>query len=178
MKSNSKSSATCSKSNQTLLQCQDPLWVELYLFHRYLGVGAIWRNWARILQITCWDTRKIIQSLQILILHQMRPYSSFKTLCGLSYTCFTGTQVLGKFGETWPKYPKSYTGTHENQSKVFSSTFHVKLAFTLVSKPLRVGLYLFYRYLGIRVIWGNWPQIPKIMCRDTQKVIQSFQHYV
>ena len=44
MKSNTKSSAPCFTSNETLLQCQDPLWVELYLFHRYLGIGAIWGN--------------------------------------------------------------------------------------------------------------------------------------
>ena len=30
----------------------------------------------------------------------------------------------------------------------------------------------------LRAIWGNRPQIPQIMCRDTQKVIQSFQLYV
>ena len=41
-----------------------------------------------------------------------------------------------------------------------------------------VELYLFYRYLGIRAIWGNWPQILQVMCRDTQKLIQSFQHYI
>ena len=39
MKSNTKSSALCFTTNQTLLQCQGPLWVELYLFHRYLGIG-------------------------------------------------------------------------------------------------------------------------------------------
>ena len=27
-------------------------------------------------------------------------------------------------------------------------------------------------------IWGNWAQLPQIMCSDTQKVIQSFQHYI
>ena len=44
---------------------------------------------------------KSTQSLQILILHQMRPYSSVsRPFCGVSYTCFTGTQVLGQFGET------------------------------------------------------------------------------
>ena len=56
MKSNPKSLAPCFTSNETLLQCQDPLWVELYLFHRYSGVGAIQGNWVRIPQITCRDT--------------------------------------------------------------------------------------------------------------------------
>ena len=123
MKNNTKSSASCFTSSETLLQWQDPLWVKLYLFQRYSSIGAIWGNWAQIPQITCRDTRKVIQSLQILILHQMRPYSSVKALCGSSYTCFTGTQVLGQFGETWPEYPKSCTGTHEKQSKVFTPHF-------------------------------------------------------
>ena len=37
----------------------------------------------------------------------MRPYSSVKSLCGLSYICFSGTPVLGQLGETGPEYPKS-----------------------------------------------------------------------
>ena len=48
MKSNPKSLAPFFTSNKTLLQCQDPLRVELYLFNMYSGVGAIWGNWARI----------------------------------------------------------------------------------------------------------------------------------
>ena len=43
-------------SNQTLLQCQGPLWVWLYLFHRYSVIGAILGNWTRIPQIMCRDT--------------------------------------------------------------------------------------------------------------------------
>ena len=43
----------------------------------------------------------------------MRPYSSVKSLCGLSNTCFPGDCVLGQLGETGPEYPKSCTGTHK-----------------------------------------------------------------
>ena len=57
---------------------------------------------------------KVIQSLQLLVSHQMRPHSSVRALCGLSYTCFTGTRVLGQFGETGPKHPKSCAGTNES----------------------------------------------------------------
>ena len=60
--------APCFEPNETLLQCQGPVWVELYLFYRYSGIG-------------------------LHISHQIRPFSSVKALCGLSYTCFTGTQV-------------------------------------------------------------------------------------
>ena len=43
----------------------------------------------------------------------MRPYSSVKSLCGLSYTCFPDDCVLGKLGETGPEYNKSCTGTQK-----------------------------------------------------------------
>ena len=33
--------------------------------------------------------------------------------CGSNYTCFTGTQVLGQFGETGSEYPKSCARTQE-----------------------------------------------------------------
>ena len=67
------------------------------------------------------------QSLQLLISHQMILYSSVKkSLCGFSYTCFSGTQVLWQFGETGPEYPKSCTKTHEKESKDFSSSFNIK----------------------------------------------------
>ena len=93
--------------------CLGPLWVELYLFLGYSSIWAIWRNWARIPQIMCKDTWKVIQSLQLLVSYQMRPYSSVWPLCGSSYTCFTGIRVLGQFGEIGPKYPKSRARTHE-----------------------------------------------------------------
>ena len=38
---------------------------------------------------------------------------SVKAVCGVSYTCFTGTQVLGQFGEIEREYPKSCPETHE-----------------------------------------------------------------
>ena len=45
-------------------------------------LGTIWENWARIPQITCKDTWKVFQSLQIFILNQMRPYSSLRPFLG------------------------------------------------------------------------------------------------
>ena len=95
-------------------------------------------------QIMYRDTWKVIQSLQLLVSHQMRSYSSVIVLCGSSYTYFIGIWVLGKFRETGPEYPKSRTGTHEKWSKIFSFLFHIKWDFTLV----RVELYLFSQVLG------------------------------
>ena len=112
-KRNPKSSTPYFTSNETLQQCLGPLWVELYLFLRYLG-EAFLGNWVQTPQIMCKDTHKIIQSFQLLVSHQMRHCSSVRALCGLSYSRFTGSQVVGQFGETGYKYPKSHAGTHEN----------------------------------------------------------------
>ena len=90
-----------------------------------------------------------------------------------NYTCFTGTQALGQFGEIGPEYHKSYVRTHEKKSKVFSSLFHIKWDLTLVSEP-SVG-WAVSQVLGYWGNWENWAWIPQITCRDTWKVIQSLQ---
>ena len=59
------------------------------------------------------ESWKVIQSLQHLASHQMRPYSSVISLCGLSCTCFPGFTVLGQFRETAPEYPLSCAGSRE-----------------------------------------------------------------
>ena len=82
----------------------------------------------------CRDTWKVIQCLQLLFWNQMRPYSSVKSLCGLSYSCFPGTRVLRQLGETGPEYPKSRARIHKKESKVFSSLFYIKWDLTLVSR--------------------------------------------
>ena len=133
-KSNPKSSAPYFLSNKTLLSSPGSLWVELYLFNRYSGTGTIWGNWAWIPQIMCRDTWKVIQSLQLLVSHQMRSYSSVKNLCGLSYTCFPDTRVLGQLEETGPEHPKSRARTHKKESKILSSLFHIKWDLSLESR--------------------------------------------
>ena len=42
---------------------------------------------------------------------------------------------------------------------------------------LRVNLYLFLCICKIGASWGNLAQIPQIMGRDTQKVIQSVKFH-
>ena len=64
---------------------------------------------------------KVIQSLQLFVSHQIRPNSSVRALCGLSYTCFTGSQVLGQFGEIGPEYPKLCAGGHMKSNPKFSA---------------------------------------------------------
>ena len=69
---------------------------------------------------------KVIQSLYLLISHQMRPYYSFKAFCRPSYIYFAGTWELGQYGKTGTEYSKSYAGAHKNEFKVFSPSFNVK----------------------------------------------------
>ena len=121
-----------------------------------LGFWAIWGNWAPIPKIMCRDTWKVIQSLQLLVSHQIRPYSSIRALCGSSYTCFTGTRVLGQFGENGPKYPKSCTGTHEKSFKVFRLLFYIKWDLTLVSRP-SVG-----QAIPISQVQRDWSNLGKL----------------
>ena len=47
-------------------------------------------------------TQKIIQSLQLLISHQMRPYPNVKAFYGSNDTCFTGTQYWTNFEKFGP----------------------------------------------------------------------------
>ena len=65
------------------------------------------------------------------------------------------------------KIPKSCSGTHEKWSIVFSSTYHINwgLTFMLSSPDVWVMPVLW-------TLWQFWETGPKIMSRDTQKVIQ------
>ena len=100
------------------------------------------------------------QSLQVLISHQMRLYSSDKGFCGLSYTCFSGIQVLGQFGYTGPKHPKSCTRNTKRNPKTSAPHLTSNEVLLLCQSHLRVQLYLSYGYLSIKAIWGNRAQIP------------------
>ena len=87
------------------------LWVKSYLFCKYLNFGAIWGKRAQIPKITCRDTWKIIQSLQLLISHQMRSYSRVKALCGELYLLQKYLGV-GTIWGNWAQIPQlMYRGT-------------------------------------------------------------------
>lgn len=57
-------------------------------------------------------TRKVIQSPQLHVSHQIRLHSCVKTLRKLIYVCFTGAWALGQFGETEPKQLKACEAKH------------------------------------------------------------------
>lgn len=92
----------------------------------------------------------------------MRPYSSVNALCGLSYTGVTGTQVLKHFRETGSEFPKLYAGAKKKKKNLKSLVSHIlsNKALLLFQGHLRVQLYLFYRYFGIRSVWEKRVQIP------------------
>ena len=70
----------------------------------------------------CWDIWKVIQSLQLLLFHQIKFYSRVIALCGLSYTCFIGNQLLLQFGETGLKTRKTCA---QESWKVIQSLQHL-----------------------------------------------------
>ena len=61
---NPKCSAPYFTSSETLLKCQDPLWVELYLFHRYSCIGAFQENGPKPLK--SYSGRALARKLKLL----------------------------------------------------------------------------------------------------------------
>ena len=95
----------------------------------------------------------------------------FKALFGVIYTYFTGTGTIEETGtEYWGNFKKLGLNTSNHaeghmKSNPKSSASHFTSNQLLLQSlgSLTVELYLFYRYLGIRAIQGNWAQIPEIM---------------
>ena len=55
---------------------------------------VIWTKWAKIPKFFDLVTQKNIQSLQLHISHQMRPYASVEAIHGFSFTCFWNLGTL------------------------------------------------------------------------------------
>ena len=127
-------------SSKALLYCQASLRVELYLFHRYLGMRKIWGKWTK------------------------RPYRclGIKTMWG------EWTQTPQSIWSKTLKVIQCFQLHFSHQDR-----FHSGVKFFWES----IYIYLFHRHSDIRQIWGNWSQIPQIMCKNTQKVTQNFQLY-
>ena len=102
----------------------------------YSSAGKIWWNWVQIPQIVCRDTWKVIQSLQLLIPHQMRPYFSIEACGGLSYICFTVGYLIGQFEETGRKHPQIiWSSTWKIiQNLQFHISHQTRLYFTIMDK--------------------------------------------
>ena len=147
--------------------CQDHLTIELYLFFGQLGITAIWEERAQIPLIKYRVTQKEIQSLQVHISHQMRPYASVRALRELSYTCFTDTRVLGNLGKLGPNTQNHVQGHLKSNPKSSAPGFTSNQTLPQYQGTLWVKLYLLHRYSSLGAIWGKWTQIPHIIHRDT-----------
>ena len=103
--------------------CQDHLTIELHLFFGYLGIRAILEKSAQTPLIKYRVTQKEIQSLQVLISHQMRPYASVRAFREFSYTCFTDTRVLGNLGKLGPNTQNHVQGHLKSNPKSSAPCF-------------------------------------------------------
>ena len=112
------------------------------------------------------NTQKVIQSVKFYILHQLKTYSSIKTICGSSYTCFSIFGELGEVGEIGPKYPKSWALTHTKSFIVLNTTFHIKWSHTHL-KSIWGSIYtrscVFAKLGQVREIWHNYPKSSKVL---------------
>ena len=93
--------------------------------------------------------------------------------------CFSIFEEHGQVGEIGPKYPKSWAPLHRKSFIVLNFTFHITNGALLKFKShLRVNLYLLLCICKFGANWGNLAQIPQIMGRNTQKVIQSVKFHI
>ena len=83
-------------------------------------------------------------------------------------------QIWGNGAQMFPNSVQGYP----LKIKDLTSTFHVNKALLYHQGSLRVELYLFYKYLGMRELWEKWTQRPYIIWSHTRKVIQSPQLHV
>ena len=117
------------------------------------------------------DVWKVIQSLLVHISHQIRPYSSIKAIWEWCCTFLRGIWTLGQFKKLDPNTSNQVQEHTESNAK-FSVPHLTSIETSLLHQGhLMVELYLFYKYSGIRAIWGNLVQISQIIWRDTGKVI-------
>ena len=137
-------------------------------------------------QIIGRETQEVIQSLQLIISHHVKSYLSVVTIWGSSLTCsgvFGGISAMwGNWTQSGPKYSKSWWGRHRKQSKVFSSSFHIKFCLTHMQNPSEgsvwpvLGYFGHYGHLGN--LCPNRAQIAQIMARETQQVIKSLEFII
>ena len=81
----------------------------------------------------CRDTWKVIQSLQLLVSHQMRPYSSVSALCDWAIPVSQVIGYWGNLGKLGPNTPNHVPGHTKSNSK--SSDSYYTSNETLVPRP-------------------------------------------
>ena len=156
--------------------------VKLHIWYQmksYSNVKAIWEsiytcfvNWDKsgklgpnnpIMGI---NTQKFIQSVKFHISHQTKPYWSLKTICRLSYICFSIFGELEQVGEIGPKYPKSWTPIQRKSFIVLNSTFYIKWSCAHL-KSIWGSIYtcscVFVELVQVREIWHKNPKSSKVL---------------
>ena len=124
-------------------------------FTCFRDIRTIWGEQAHITQFLILVTQQNIQSLQLDILHQMRPYSSVEAIRGL--VDFHLFSVFGEIGPIQgPNYPILGSGGTTSYSKSPDSYFTSNEALPKFKGHLRVEFYIFQSIWAIR---ENWVQI-------------------
>ena len=117
------------------------------VFWALVQLGKLTPNQAKIPQIMFREAQEIINSLQLIISHQVRPYLRLMTIRGSSLTCSSAFGSLARFVENelqrvsnTTNYWKTDTGNHSK-----SSTHHLLSSEVLLkcSDHLRVEFNLF-----------------------------------
>ena len=87
---------------------QKAIWKSNFICFRVFGAlvsfGTRSPNRAQIPQMTIRETWKVIQSFQVIISHQLMPYSNPKAIWRSTFTCFRVFGALVQFGEIGPKW--------------------------------------------------------------------------
>ena len=127
------------------------------VFKALVPFGALASSMAQIPQMMVKGTQKVIQTLQLIISHQMIPYSNPKAIWKSSLACFRVFGALALFGEQYPN--------------------RVKMSQIMVRETKKS--FACFRVFGTLVLFGargpSMTQIPQMMVREIQKVIQTLQ---
>ena len=132
------------------MKCQDCQMIELYLFYKYLALRQF-REAGPKYPISC--AGKVIQSLQLQISHQMRPYSNVKAIRGSSsYTCL---RVFGHQGNltNW-RHTRSNPKSSAPHSKSNEALFQCQDS---SEGPLLPALQVFGHYRNLGKLDTNTP---------------------
>ena len=128
-----------------------------------------WGVWPFCKLSSCEGTQRYSKDFSSTFYIKWDIYSNVKAYGGLSYT----SQVFGyeAIQGNLDRIPKSYSGTREKWSIVFSSTHHINWGLTFMLSSPEAWV--------IPALWtlGQFCETgPKIMSRDTQEVIENPLH--
>ena len=107
-------------------------------------MGTLGPSTVVILEIMVGKIQKVISSPQLIILNQIRLYSSVMTIHSSSFTCFTVFGTLGQFGETRSQSPDFFRifNFHYLNICVFKFSFQNGVYFGQVIQEILQNSYL------------------------------------